>query len=153
MPEIVKREALEASHAAGNQLFSSYLCGWLCISPLSIEGFLSFYGRGSTSICSAGKRDGRGSLSNAVCFIPRGGLRDAIGFLFLINLKPDLKGCWRNGFKRPVLKHGPRSLTHTQVFGCLKPLREMKVNCEMAGKKKKKACCASQTSPLIKRRI
>jgi hypothetical protein len=26
-------------------------------------------------------------------------------------------GCWRNGFKRPVLKHGPRSLTWMQVFG------------------------------------
>ena len=27
-------------------------------------------------------------------------------------------GCWRNGCKRPVLKHGPRSLTSMQVFGC-----------------------------------
>ena len=26
-------------------------------------------------------------------------------------------GCWRNGFKRPVLKHGPRSPTCTRVFG------------------------------------
>ena len=26
-------------------------------------------------------------------------------------------GCWRNGFKRPVLKHGPRSLTCLRVFG------------------------------------
>ena len=26
-------------------------------------------------------------------------------------------GCWRNGFKRPVLKHGPRSPTHMRVFG------------------------------------
>ena len=26
-------------------------------------------------------------------------------------------GCWRNGFKRPVLKHGPRSLTCARVFG------------------------------------
>src|SRR6202022_619316 len=25
--------------------------------------------------------------------------------------------CWHNGFKRPVLKHGPRSLTCLQVFG------------------------------------
>jgi hypothetical protein len=24
----------------------------------------------------------------------------------------------RNGFYRPVLKHGPRSLTSMQVFGC-----------------------------------
>jgi hypothetical protein len=27
-------------------------------------------------------------------------------------------GCWHNGFKRPVLKHGPRSLTCPRVFGC-----------------------------------
>jgi hypothetical protein len=26
-------------------------------------------------------------------------------------------GCWRNGFKRPVLKHGPRSATLSRVFG------------------------------------
>ncbi len=26
-------------------------------------------------------------------------------------------GCWHNGFKRPVLEHGPRSLTCTRVFG------------------------------------
>ena len=26
-------------------------------------------------------------------------------------------GCWRNGFKRPVLKHGPRSPTCPRVFG------------------------------------
>ena len=26
-------------------------------------------------------------------------------------------GCWHNGFKRPVLKHGPRSLTCMRVFG------------------------------------
>ena len=25
--------------------------------------------------------------------------------------------CWHNGFKRPVLKHGPRSLTCPRVFG------------------------------------
>jgi hypothetical protein len=27
-------------------------------------------------------------------------------------------GRWRNGAKRPVLKHGPRSLTSMRVFGC-----------------------------------
>jgi hypothetical protein len=26
-------------------------------------------------------------------------------------------GCWQNGFNRPVLKHGPRSLTCLRVFG------------------------------------
>ena len=26
--------------------------------------------------------------------------------------------CWQNGFNRPVLKHGPRSLAYVRVFGC-----------------------------------
>ena len=30
---------------------------------------------------------------------------------------PSHLGCWRNGFKRPGLKHGPRSLTYVRVFG------------------------------------
>ena len=25
--------------------------------------------------------------------------------------------CWQNGFNRPVLKHGPRSLAYVRVFG------------------------------------
>ena len=37
------------------------------------------------------------------------------------------KRYWHNGFKWPVLKHGPRSLTCLRVFGCLKPMRVMKV--------------------------
>ena len=30
---------------------------------------------------------------------------------------PGRSGCWRNGVNRPVLKHGPRSLTTMRVFG------------------------------------
>ena len=26
--------------------------------------------------------------------------------------------CWQNGFNRPVLKHGPRSLAYVRVLGC-----------------------------------
>src|SRR5437773_9800097 len=29
-----------------------------------------------------------------------------------------IQGRWLNGPKRPVLKHGPRSLTSMRVFGC-----------------------------------
>jgi hypothetical protein len=29
----------------------------------------------------------------------------------------EIRGRWRNGSKRPVLKHGPRSLTSMRVFG------------------------------------
>jgi hypothetical protein len=36
--------------------------------------------------------------------------------------------CRLCGRARPVLKHGPRSLSCTQVFGCLKPKSAMKVN-------------------------
>ena len=35
--------------------------------------------------------------------------------------------CWLNGSIRPVLKHGPRSLTYARVFGCVKPVCVMKV--------------------------
>jgi hypothetical protein len=28
------------------------------------------------------------------------------------------QGCWRNGYRRPVLKHGPRSQALGRVFGC-----------------------------------
>ena len=39
-------------------------------------------------------------------------------------------GCWHNGFNRPVLKHGPRSLTRARVFGCFKPERAAKTKVE-----------------------
>ena len=43
-------------------------------------------------------------------------------------LRPPARlGCWRNGAQRPVLKHGPRSLTDVRVFGRVKPERAMKV--------------------------
>ena len=38
---------------------------------------------------------------------------------FMAGVRPRSSlGCWYNGFKRPVLKHGPRSLTCLRVFGC-----------------------------------
>ena len=51
--------------------------------------------------------NGRGSR-NAARLLSRGGP----GFAHVTRL-----GRWRNGFKRPVLKHGPRSLTCSRVFG------------------------------------
>jgi hypothetical protein len=45
------------------------------------------------------------------------GLRNAACLLAGIRPRTCL-GCWHNGFKRPVLKHGPRSLTYLRVFGC-----------------------------------
>ena len=35
-------------------------------------------------------------------------------------------GCWHNGRKWPVLKHGPRSLTSMRVFGCQNPYAKWK---------------------------
>ena len=32
-------------------------------------------------------------------------------------------GCWLNVSKRPVLKHGPRSLPKVRVFGCQTHMR------------------------------
>ena len=43
----------------------------------------------------------------------------AQGVMLLPGLRNALRlGYWRNGCKRPVLKHGPRSLTSMRVFGC-----------------------------------
>ena len=41
----------------------------------------------------------------------------AVSFLYSPGSALPHLGCWLNGFKRPVLKHGPRSLTYMQVFG------------------------------------
>ena len=38
--------------------------------------------------------------------------------LLLFNIAYVYLGCWENGLIRPVLKHGPRSLTWMRVFGC-----------------------------------
>ena len=46
------------------------------------------------------------------------GLLKCCEVCFLALLKPlSTLWCWRNGFIRPVLKHGPRSLTHVRVHG------------------------------------
>ena len=37
-----------------------------------------------------------------------------------------------NGFIRPVLKHGPRSLTYVRVHRCVKPACAMKVTAGIA---------------------
>ena len=39
-------------------------------------------------------------------------------------------GRWHNVSERPVLKHGPRSLTRARVFGCFKPERAAKTKVE-----------------------
>ena len=50
-------------------------------------------------------------------------------------------GCWRNGFKRPVLKHGPRSLTCLRVFGCKTHARNESEICD--------PCRGEQRSPVL----
>ena len=63
-------------------------------------------GPASLSIVGKGQREcGTSGCVIAFCRIRRSGVRNAF------------VGCWRNGFKRPVLKHGPRSLTCPRVFG------------------------------------
>jgi hypothetical protein len=54
----------------------------------------------------------------APCCMPRLGLRNAARLMARGSPFDTCLGCWHNGFKRPVLKHGPRSLTCAQVFGC-----------------------------------
>ena len=53
---------------------------------------------------------------------------DSLLCLWLIRAIDDVdnfccSGLWRNGAIRPVLKHGPRSLTYLRVFGCQTQVR------------------------------
>ena len=64
-----------------------------------------------------------GKLLGMVFTLTRGGNRLMILSLIIfresvINFKS--YQCWQNGFNRPVLKHGPRSLTCMRVFEWLK---------------------------------
>jgi hypothetical protein len=45
---------------------------------------------------------------------------------------PARLGSWRNGFHRPVLKHGPRSLTYMRVFGWQTRVRNESEGCRRA---------------------
>jgi hypothetical protein len=68
-------------------------------------------GVGPASALPAGERPWEcGSFGSVIALgVMRRGGAEVCG-LFL--------GRWRNGSKRPVLKHGPRSLTSMRVFGC-----------------------------------
>ena len=80
----------------------------------------TFWFDGSASILTIGKRSRECGIFG--CVIALGhiqwlGLRNSAcrkaGFF-----KPrSCLGCWQYGFNRPVLKHGPRSLTCLRVFG------------------------------------
>ena len=58
-------------------------------------------------------------------------------------------GCWRSyGFMRPVLKHGPRSLTCVRVFGWQTPTRRETEYCPSPGKKGRTAGRATRVLPV-----
>ena len=74
---------------------------------------------GPASLSIIGK--GRGECGTSGCVIAlvrihRLGLRNSARRKAGIRPRSCL-GCWHNGFNRPVLKHGPRSLTCLRVFG------------------------------------
>lgn len=74
---------------------------------------------GPTSVLTAGEKPlecGTFGCVIALGCIQWLGLRTAARLLAGVRPRTCL-GCWRNGFKRPVLKHGPRSLTCLRVFG------------------------------------
>ena len=58
-------------------------------------------------------------------------------------------GCWRNGFIRPVLKHGPRSLTCVRVLGG-KPRGAMKVKVSLSGSVRRTSTDRSSVKGLSK---
>ena len=74
---------------------------------------------GPASILIVGK--GLEECGTLGCVIASGRIR-RLGLRFAARRKAGVRplsrlGCWHNGFKRPVLKHGPRSLTYLRVFG------------------------------------
>ena len=80
---------------------------------------MHFLDDGPTSVLTVGKKPLECGTSG--CVIAFGcirwlGLRTAARPMAGVYPRTCL-GCWRNGFKRPVLKHGPRSLTYLRVFG------------------------------------
>ena len=88
--EIVNRETFGTSVASSNQSLLRQRC--TCCEQVNISFRRS-------------KKLWRGSCSQIEVMLC-GGLANSVQ-----------AGCWRNGFKRPVLKHGPRSLTNMRVFG------------------------------------
>ena len=82
-------------------------------------GLVHFPVDGPASILTAGKGlEECGTFGCVIAFsrIQRLGSRNAARLM--AGVRPHSRlGCWHNGFKRPVLKHGPRSLTCLRVFG------------------------------------
>ena len=105
---------------------------------------MHFFFRRSTSVSSAGQNSWEGSSLGCVIALERysggdwgfrsmcsrarpvgcyGIVRGTIhvfcfvSFLYSFSWALPCLGCWLNGSNRPVLKHGPRSLTYMQVFG------------------------------------
>ena len=78
-----------------------------------------FLDDGPASILTVGK--GLRECGTSRCVIALGRIR-RLGLRIAARRKAGVRplsrlGCWHNGFKRPVLKHGPRSLTYLRVFG------------------------------------
>jgi hypothetical protein len=74
---------------------------------------------GPASVLTGGKSPRECSISGCVIAlgrIHRLGLRNSARRKAGFRPRSCL-GCWHNGFNRPVLKHGPRSLTCLRVFG------------------------------------
>ena len=80
---------------------------------------MHFLDDGPTSVLTVGKKPLECGTSG--CVIALGRIR-RLGLRIAARRKAGVRplsrlGCWHNGFKRPVLKHGPRSLTYLRVFG------------------------------------
>ena len=82
----------------------------LADQPVTLTGALCL---GQASIGLGGWRKVAGMWLPPGSVIARGVMRPA-----WTEDRAFVLGCWRNGRKRPVLKHGPRSLTSMRVFGC-----------------------------------
>ena len=100
--EIVKRETLEVSRTGQDSAFG---CTFWLVGQHQFR--LRYKDSWNVALRSV----------IAFCRMPRMGLRNAACPQGSVFGHVTCLGCWQNGFKRPVLKHGPRSLTYLRVFG------------------------------------
>ena len=113
-----------ASTGVGIVWYASQEGGWFLISVIACDVLARIRQR-SRSTCPFGlasvssvRRDYSGLHAVRLNFV----------WLSVAWMHTMCLGCWRSyGFMRPVLKHGPRSLTCVRVLGWLKPTGIMKV--------------------------
>ena len=103
--KLLKGKRLKSVALAGNQplLLLGVLSGWWV--SINFDRWIKALGMWHLRMCYS-------PWSHTAFGIEELSTPQGSGFYHVMCL-----GCWHNGFNRPVLKHGPRSLTCMRVFG------------------------------------